>query len=64
VGLYRIVQEGLNNIRQHAEASQVRLQLLVAPRQVRLIIEDNGRGFEPTEVPPGRFGVIGLNERV
>ena len=64
MGLYRIVQEGLNNISRHAQASEARVELNITPEQIQLIIEDDGRGFDPTQVPPGRFGLVGLNERV
>lgn len=62
-GLYRIAQEALNNIRNHAQASQVSVELLVTPRQLTLTIEDNGRGFDLDHIPPDRFGLTGLNER-
>lgn len=64
VGLYRIAQEGLTNIAHHARANRVALQLRVTPETVKLIIEDNGIGFDPADIPKGRFGLIGLNERV
>jgi len=64
VGLYRIVQEGLNNISRHAEASEARIELNITPEHIQLLIEDDGRGFDPTQVPLDRFGLIGLNERV
>lgn len=64
VGLYRIVQEGLTNIVRHAEARQVGLDLAMTPEQVRLIIEDDGQGFDPDLVRGGHFGLIGLTERV
>lgn len=64
VGLYRMVQEGLNNIAQHAQASHIELQLLISPSQASLVLQDNGLGFEPSAVPVGRFGLVGLNERV
>jgi signal transduction histidine kinase len=43
--LYRISQEALNNVVKHANASEVTLQLLELGRQIQLIIEDNGKGF-------------------
>jgi two-component system NarL family sensor kinase len=64
VGLYRIVQECLTNITRHAEASRAKIGLSISPNQVRLVIEDDGQGFDPAQVPPGHFGLIGLNERV
>ena len=63
VGLYRIVQEGLNNIIQHAQATWVNIRLSILPSQVTLVVEDDGIGFEPDQVPTGHFGLIGLNER-
>lgn len=64
VGLYRIVQEGLTNIARHAGANRVELELNLTPEQVQMIIEDDGQGFDPTQVSQGHFGLIGLNERV
>jgi two-component system NarL family sensor kinase len=63
-GLYRIAQEALTNIRRHAEAKHVLIRLIATPDRVELSIEDDGRGFDPTRVPQGRYGLIGLRERV
>lgn len=63
VGLYRIAQEALNNIVRHAEARQVTVLLTVTARQIKLAIEDNGKGFDPTQIPKSSFGLIGVNER-
>jgi len=62
--LYRIAQEALANVALHADASQVRLDLEVRPDRVQLVIQDDGRGFDPGRIPKGRYGLIGLNERV
>jgi two-component system NarL family sensor kinase len=64
VGLYRIAQEGLNNIVQHAGAQQVDLELVITAEQMQLVLEDDGDGFDPSQVLPVRFGLIGINERV
>ena len=63
-GLYRIAQEALTNIHRHAEAKQVVIRLVATPDRVALSIQDDGRGFDPTRVPKGRYGLIGLRERV
>ena len=67
IAVYRIVQEALNNVRQYAAASSVDLTLRFAPRRVRVIIQDNGKGFDIARVmltPPGRhIGIIGMRER-
>lgn len=62
-GLYRIAQEALTNIHLHAHAQHVRLALSILPDQVTLMIHDDGQGFDPEQIPPGHFGLIGLNER-
>jgi two-component system NarL family sensor kinase len=62
-GVYRIAQEALSNIASHARASLVTVQLTVTPARLRLTIEDDGQGFNPADVPRGRFGLVGLNER-
>ena len=62
-GLYRIAQEALRNVVLHAQAGRARIQLLNTPREVQLIVEDNGSGFDPQEVQDGRYGLVGLNER-
>lgn len=63
VGLYRIAQEALMNVANHANASKVDLRLLVSPNRALLVVEDNGIGFDPASTPQGRFGLVGLNER-
>ena len=62
--LYRIAQEALANVALHADASHVTLDLEAQPDQVQLVIQDDGRGFDPGRIPKGHYGLIGLNERV
>jgi signal transduction histidine kinase len=67
--LYRAVQEGLTNIRKHARASRVDLQLDFSQAdQVRLRLKDNGVGTAVSTATDhasnGSFGLIGLRERV
>lgn len=63
-GLYRIAQEALTNMNRHAQASQATMQLLLAPAEAKLIVEDDGRGFDLAQIPENRYGLMGLNERV
>jgi signal transduction histidine kinase len=62
--LYRIVQEGLTNMAKHAEPS--RASVLVAPKNgsVLLVLEDDGRGFDPGRARNGGLGLDGMRERV
>jgi two-component system, NarL family, sensor kinase len=62
--LYRVAQEALNNATRHAKARHISLQLIAATDQLQLIIEDDGQGFDPAHIPPGHYGLVGLNERV
>jgi two-component system, NarL family, sensor kinase len=63
VGLYRIAQEALENAVRHANAHKIIIDLTLTPESVTLEIMDDGQGFEPGQIPPGRFGLVGLNER-
>lgn len=63
--LYRIAQEGLNNVVKHAEATQVQIQLKYDENAVSLEMIDDGKGFEPQAVSQsGGFGLQGIKERV
>ena len=59
----RILQEALNNVRKHADATAVRVRLMARPGLVRLEVADNGRGFEPGQVGSDRFGLESMRER-
>ncbi|HEV2479843.1 MAG TPA: PAS domain S-box protein, partial [Puia sp.] len=47
INVYRIIQEQLNNILKHAQASSVSIELNKQREQIRLLVEDDGRGFDP-----------------
>lgn len=64
IALYRIVQEGVRNIIQHAGAGQAAVELVVTPEEIQLFITDDGRGFDTNNHPHDCFGLIGINERV
>jgi len=66
--LFRIVQESLNNIRQHAQATKLTMRLKFIDSNVSIKIQDNGNGFAlPEHISSlgtkGKFGLIGLHER-
>jgi len=63
VALYRLCQEGLNNIAKHAGASRVDIQLQYETGAVELCIQDDGRGFDPEQTPPGHYGLSMMRER-
>jgi len=61
--LYRIVQEALTNVVKHAHARGVSILLTRKNDRVALVIEDDGRGFDPDRPAEG-FGLQGMRERV
>ena len=63
VALYRIAQEALNNIVKHAQAQCVELALRTEAAMITLRICDDGRGFDPSDVPAGHFGLGNIHER-
>ena len=63
IGLYRIAQEALNNALLHAEAEHIDLELVITADETRMSIKDDGRGFDPANIPQDRFGLTGMNER-
>ena len=62
LALYRIVQEGLTNVRKHSKASHVDVELDFSQMDtIRLMLQDDGIGAANTD---GGFGLIGIRERV
>ena len=65
---YRIVQECLNNLVKHSEATTARVLVQRSGGVVSLVIDDNGSGFLPAKYErdpvKGGFGLLGIRERV
>ncbi|MEI2691628.1 MAG: sensor histidine kinase [Anaerolineae bacterium] len=66
--LFRITQEALTNIAKHAGATRVVVTLSFTPNELRLSVQDNGRGFDPQQAlkRSGRnagWGLLGMRER-
>lgn len=66
--MYRICQELLNNVRKHAGAGHVEVNLESGPDQLRMVVIDDGKGFDVgaynTIRPETSFGLAGVHERV
>jgi signal transduction histidine kinase len=58
-----MAQEALANVARHANASRVHMRLVTTPDRIRLVVLDNGQGFEVTEADGDHYGLLGLNER-
>jgi PAS domain S-box-containing protein len=68
LAFFRIAQEAVNNIRKHSRCKTARVHLEYLPDKVKMMIRDNGRGFEPrTDNPVSEgiksLGLIGMRER-
>jgi len=61
--VFRIVQEALTNAERHSGSDKVRIRLVRWGDLVRVEVEDQGIGFDPGKLPPGRFGVRGIQKR-
>lgn len=61
--IYRVIQEGLNNVSKHSQAQRVRVSLARTERTLTLEIEDDGIGFVANEGPDhsGASGGIGIH---
>jgi signal transduction histidine kinase len=69
LALYRIAQEALNNVKKHAQASRVVIDVGFDADRVRLSVSDDGRGFQQLKggtsdyALASRFGLLGIEER-
>lgn len=68
ITLYRIVQEALYNITKHSMAGSVKVNLILAGKELHLRIEDDGKGFDVQEYYDkphiDKMGLRGIKERV
>jgi NarL family two-component system sensor histidine kinase LiaS len=62
--LYRVLQESLSNVARHAEADSVQLSLYMTPAEVTLVIADNGRGFDVSNISSSSYGLTGMSARL
>ncbi len=61
--LFRIVQEGLNNIAKHSGAGRAEVELVQIGDRLRLEIRDWGAGFDPSQITEKSYGLKGIRER-
>ncbi|MBI2201528.1 MAG: sensor histidine kinase, partial [Armatimonadetes bacterium] len=64
--LLRIVQESLANVRKHAQARRAEVSFSFEDGNCRLVVADDGRGFDPTHLSRGQwphFGLRSMQER-
>lgn len=68
LAMFRIAQESLNNVRKHAQASEVKITVKLDSNNVKMTITDNGNGFLTSRLTgdlarEGKLGVLGMEER-
>lgn len=61
--LLRIVHEALANVRKHADATLVRVELTAADGELQLTVSDNGRGFGTDAPGPAGYGLSSMRQR-
>jgi two-component system sensor histidine kinase UhpB len=64
LALYRVAQEGLNNVLKHAHARQASVSLERGADWIELRIEDDGRGTSGDYRSPNSLGLVGIRERL
>ena len=67
IAVYRVVQELLNNVMKHAQATEVEVHVAREGARLAVSVEDNGQGFEPAALanqPLAGIGLAGVRNRV
>lgn len=65
IGLFRLIQEALNNVEKHAHASCVTVVIEFRTGFISAVVEDDGQGFDPEKSgDDDSFGLLGMKERV
>ncbi|MGB5050406.1 MAG: PAS domain-containing sensor histidine kinase [Caldilineaceae bacterium] len=63
ISFYRIAQESLNNVAKHSGASHAAVRMRQTADSLSLEVEDDGRGFDPSNVPSNHLGLNIMRER-
>ncbi|MDN5326515.1 MAG: two-component system, NarL family, sensor histidine kinase DegS [Moorella sp. (in: firmicutes)] len=64
IGIFRLIQEALNNVWKHAGVTEARVKLEFRPEKISLSIKDEGCGFDPAAARGSGYGLAGMQERV
>jgi two-component system sensor histidine kinase DegS len=60
---FRIIQESLNNVARHSRSKTARVEAIIDHSVLRIRVEDEGVGFDPSSVDGDRFGIEGMRLR-
>ncbi|MCA9141769.1 MAG: MASE1 domain-containing protein [Planctomycetaceae bacterium] len=61
--IFRMVQESLNNVEKHAKAKYASVRITQDGGQLKIVVRDDGKGFNPAKVSRRRFGLRSIRER-
>jgi signal transduction histidine kinase len=64
IAAYRVIQEALTNVAKHAAATSCRVSVACIAGELRITIEDDGKGFDTARRERAGLGLIGIRERV
>ena len=64
VHIFNICTEALRNMKKHAKASKAGIRFLLDRSPGRIVIYDNGFGFDTNKAHPGHFGLVLMQKRV
>ncbi|ARI76516.1 sensor histidine kinase [Halobacillus mangrovi] len=64
VALFRLIQEAVQNAIKHANASTIHVKMDMNYEAVKIIVKDDGDGFDPSVKKDKSFGLVGMRERV
>ncbi len=63
LAIFRIIQEGLTNVAKHSGAKNVSLSVDIRESSFEIVIQDDGKGFDPSRCPENHYGIINMKER-
>ncbi len=63
LAFYRIAQEAIRNAVKHAQARRIVVTTTGSGQHCELVVQDDGRGFDPDDVPSGHFGLRNITRR-
>ena len=64
ITVYRLVQETLNNAAKYAKADAVSVLIMLDEENIKVEISDNGIGFDITTQKDGKYGILGMRNRI
>lgn len=64
VALFRLIQESVQNVIKHAEATNITVKVEFRGNKVNATIKDNGKGFDVEQQKDSTFGLMGMKERI